>query len=165
MIYIISGVSGSGKTTISKSLAKKLKKSFYIEVDKIRELVVSGYASPFKWNDETSQQYKLATLNTIALAQNAAKYGYDVIIDDAVFIEQEKLYLKMLPNAKRFWICPKLEIIEKRNKERIKKIPFELVSSLYSHLSYRENNDDWIKIDTSNLSLSQSVQAILDLSK
>ena len=165
MIYIISGVSGSGKSTISKSLAKKLKKSFYIEVDKIREFVVSGYASPFKWNNETSKQYELATLNTIALAENAEKYGCDVIIDDTVFMEQEKLYLKMLPNAKRIWICPRLEIIEKRNKGRMKNIPFELVSKLYSHLSYRENSVDWIKIDTSDLSVSKSVQSILDLSK
>lgn len=165
MIYLISGLSGSGKSTISKKLAKKLKKSFYIEVDRIRELVISGYSSPFKWDKETSRQFELATLNTIALAKNAERYGFQVIIDDVVFMEQEKLYLQMLPEAKRFWICPNLETIQKRNIEREKSIPSELVSKLYSHLSYRREDNNWIRLDTSNLSISKSVEAILHLIK
>lgn len=163
MIYLISGLSGSGKSAISKELAKKLKKSFYIEVDKIRELVISGYSSPFKWDKETSRQFELATLNTIALAKNAERYGFEVIIDDVVFMEQEKLYLQMLPEAKRIWICPNLETIQKRNIEREKNIPSNLVSKLYSHLSYREEDRNWIRLDTSNLSVSESIEAILHL--
>lgn len=163
MIYLIAGISGSGKSTVSRALSKHLNKSFYIEVDSLRELVVSGYASPREWTEETRRQIELGTLNAISLAKNADKYGFDVIIDDTAFIDQEKLYSEMLPDAKRIWICPNIDIILKRNSERGKVIPEKLVRNLYSHLEFRRTSKDWLQVDTSNLSIIESVEKILDL--
>lgn len=164
MTYLIAGISGSGKSTIGKAFAKQFRKSFYIEVDSLRNYVVSGYSSPQEWNEETTKQVELATVNAISLALNADKYGFEVVIDDAVFKEQEKLYLSNLPNALKFWICPDLSTILKRNSERQKNIPEKLVQALYSHLDYRKTSKDWIQLDTTELSISESVQRILDLS-
>lgn len=161
MIYLIAGVCGSGKSTISLALAKHFKKSYYIEVDSLRENVVSGYASPRSWTDETTTQFELATINAISLAKNADEYGFQVIIDDTVSIEQEKLYLKMLPNASKFWICPNIETTLKRNRERQKNIPEKLVLSLFSHLEYRKKSKDWFQLDTTDLSVAESVEKIL----
>lgn len=164
MIYVIAGISGSGKSTIGHALAKHFPKSFYIEVDALREFVVSGYSSPQHWTDETTKQIELATINAISLALNADKYGFQVVIDDAVFKDQEKLYFAKLPNALKFWICPDLDTILKRNSERQKHIPEKLVKNLYSHLEYRNTNKDWIQLDTTELSINQSVVKILELS-
>ena len=42
-LYIITGPAGVGKTTISKGLAKRCKKSALIEGDDIYHQVISGY--------------------------------------------------------------------------------------------------------------------------
>jgi gluconate kinase len=164
MIYLISGVPGSGKSTITKELVKKFKKGFLIETDILREFVVSGYASPTNWTEETESQFELATYNTCALAKNAQKYGFDVIIDDAVSTGQEKIYKQELPDAIRIFLSPSLEVILARNKSRGKFVDETLINNVYERLLFRKNDSkNWINIDTSNIDPETTVKRILDL--
>lgn len=163
MIYLISGVPGSGKSTIAKKLVKQFSKGFLIETDILREFVMSGYASPINWTDETEKQFELATYNTCALAKNAQKYGFDVVIDDAVSTGQEKIYKEELPEARRVFLCPSLEVILARNKMREKFVDETLIKNVYERLLPRKDNPkEWTSIDTSSLDEETTLNKILN---
>lgn len=164
MIYLISGVSGSGKSTIAKELVKKFKKGFLIETDALREFVKSGYSSPTKWTEETSKQFELAVYNTCDLAKNAVRYGFDVVIDDTVSLEQEEIYVKELPNSSRIWLSPSLATILDRNRKRGKLVNEVLIKDVYERLTYRKDMiERWISIDSSSLTVEQTLQEIFKL--
>ncbi|MBU0534793.1 AAA family ATPase [Patescibacteria group bacterium] len=161
MIYLIAGVPGSGKSTTANKLAQKLEKSFLIETDILRLFVKNGYASPANWTKETASQFELATLNTCCLAKNAEKFGFDVVIDDSVSIEQEKIYLKELPDAVMVWLNPRLETILERNQNREKRVNEGLIRNVYAKLSYRNTNPSkWHIINTDMLQIGSVVDKI-----
>lgn len=166
MIYLISGVPGSGKSTIANELVKKVERGYLIETDLIRDFVKTGYASPARWTIETTKQFELATYNTCVLAKNAEKYGFTVVIDDAVSIEQEKIYLAELPQAVRIWLDPSLEVITSRNKSRGKFVDEDLIKRVYENKSLNKINsaDNWNIIDTSNLNVDETLERISSLS-
>ncbi len=75
--FIISGPPGVGKSTVSMELAKKLKKSVYIDGDMLYHQVIGGYSSPWEENNHLTIIYEvLVNITNIYL-----RYGYDVIID------------------------------------------------------------------------------------
>lgn len=133
-----------------------------IETDVLREFVKSGYSSPTEWTKETSRQFELAAYNTCCVAKNADKYGFGVVIDDTVSVEQEEIYVKELPNSIRVWLTPTLETILDRNKKREKLVDEQLIRSVHERLAYRKNIvDRWISIDSSSLTTEQTIQKIL----
>lgn len=162
MIYLISGVPGSGKSTIARELIGKFTKSFLIETDVLRGFVKSGYSSPTEWTKETSEQFRLAAQNTCDLAKNADKFGFDVVIDDAVSLEQEEIYVKELPNSRRIWLNPSLDIILDRNSKRGKLVDEQLIRNVYERLVNRKNMvDRWISIDSTHLTIQETLEKIL----
>ncbi|OGC47983.1 hypothetical protein A3A69_00570 [candidate division WWE3 bacterium RIFCSPLOWO2_01_FULL_37_15] len=164
MIYIISGVPGSGKSTTAEHLVKQFKKGFLIETDELRLCVKSGYASPTDWTSETTAQFELAAYNSCSIAKNAERYGFTVVIDDAVIVEQERIYTENLPDAFKVFLCPSLETILERNRNRNKNVPDALIRNVYKHLEYRKTNfNDWITLDNSNIDLEEVVKKILSL--
>lgn len=161
MIYLITGASGSGKSTISIELAKRLKRSFYIEVDDLRKSVISGYSSPQDWSEETSAQFKMATESAIFLAKNADKYDFDVVIDDTVLKQQETMYFEELPDAFRVWVSPDLDTVLERNRKRKKNIDEDRIRKMLLHLNKYRRCEDWLKLDTTDLTVEESVDEII----
>ena len=45
-LWLISGIPGAGKSSVSRALAESLSKSTHLEVDLVREIVVTGYLAP-----------------------------------------------------------------------------------------------------------------------
>jgi len=88
-ILIISGVPGSGKTTVSRTLMQRFPFGVHLPVDEFRKLVVSGISHPIpKWTDETARQFALARAAAADVARRYAQAGFAVVIDDVILHEQ-----------------------------------------------------------------------------
>ncbi|MCL5789649.1 MAG: AAA family ATPase [Candidatus Thermoplasmatota archaeon] len=88
-IYVISGPSAVGKSTISKLVANSLPKSALISGDHVHHMIIGGHLAP--WKDVS--QDNLTWKNIAELTKNFLDSGFDVVIDAVVFPSKVR-YLK-----------------------------------------------------------------------
>ncbi|TYS67833.1 AAA family ATPase [Sutcliffiella horikoshii] len=82
-VYVISGPCGVGKSTVTKGLARKLKKSVLIEGDLISAMFIGEPQPP--WEEKLSIVWQ----NLSSLTKNFLLKGYNVVIDYVVEDELE----------------------------------------------------------------------------
>ena len=57
-IILITGMAGSGKSTVGRLVAEHFSKSFLLQVDDLREMMVKGMATPgHEWTEEIHNQF------------------------------------------------------------------------------------------------------------
>jgi len=88
------GLSGSGKTYISKKIAKKIKKPFIIDGDEIRKFI--SFDLSYKKPDRVKQNKRV-----IGLAKIVIKNGYypiisSVYLDPKIFREAKKAKIRVI---------------------------------------------------------------------
>ena len=85
-ITIVSGLPGSGKSTVARALAERRDRGVHLDTDDVGErFVVSGAVLPGQDpGDEAEAQLALRRLNLADLARNFADAGFDVAISDVV---------------------------------------------------------------------------------
>lgn len=82
---LLTGIPGSGKSTVAAALAGRLRMSAHIEVDALQEMIVSGgqWPSPAA-NAEADRQIFLRARNACLLADSFARAGFIPVLDDVV---------------------------------------------------------------------------------
>lgn len=82
---LLTGIPGSGKSTVAAALAGRLRMSAHIEVDALQEMIVSGgqWPSPAA-NPEADRQIFLRARNACLLADSFARAGFIPVLDDVV---------------------------------------------------------------------------------
>jgi tRNA uridine 5-carbamoylmethylation protein Kti12 len=169
MIFLISGVPGSGKSSVSRELMNRFNRGVHIPVDDLREMVVSGIAHPVPvWTEETGRQFVLARASAIKVATIYNEAGFAVVIDDVISSENlHKDYIPNFGNLKPYPILllPSKEVNLQRNATRENKnfdttILEQVIGYLYEELSQMDHAD-WLVIDSSDLTLEQTVDLIL----
>ena len=96
-IWLITGIPGSGKTSVSKALSERLPRSAHIEVDRLREMVVGGYLAPGqKPLAESDAQLELGAQNGALLAHSFMTKGFTSVVDDVILRLQLMQYRKVL---------------------------------------------------------------------
>ena len=96
-LYIITGPAGVGKTTISKGLAKRCKKSALIEGDDIYHQVVGGYVQAWKSGNHLKTFWKIC-INTIKIYLDD---GFDVVFNYIVTPENIQLIKSSIQNYRQ----------------------------------------------------------------
>ena len=157
-LYIITGPSGVGKTTISQELAKRSNKSALIEGDFIYAQVIGGYVSAWKEGNHLEVFWEVC-LNTI---ETYLSYGYDVVFN---YIVTPSIITKMQDkfkeyNTKLVILLTDEETILKRDSQRpedcqMKERCIILLNSFKSK-NYNPKNI----LDTTNLSVDETVDTI-----
>ena len=110
-ITLITGFAGSGKSTVSKLLARQFPKCLHISVDTLREMMVSGQFTPNDgWSEEGYRQFQLARTTAISMAVRYASQGVEVMIDDACMrslFAEHYARLSTNPIARRVLLRPR----------------------------------------------------------
>jgi chloramphenicol 3-O-phosphotransferase len=168
-IMLIVGAPAVGKSSLSRALAKTFEKSVHIPVDDLRNMVISGQALPsLEWQGEIIQQVKLAREAAIHMAHAYHEAGFAVILDDFYdprhLLEYEVLGQKSLH---KILLYPEQTAAHERNRQRsggniyidagIQNV-YETLSSQVERLT----SQGWLILDTTQLSVEESVKRILE---
>ncbi len=159
-LYVITGPAGVGKSTVSKEIAKKSKKSALIEGDMIYHLVCSGYKSAW----EKGNHLKVFWENCIDIIRNFLNNGYDVVFNYIIIKKKIEEIRSIFKNVeiKFIVLMTEKETIIERDKERpednqMKDRVLILLES-FKKQGFKEENI----LDTSNMSIEETAKTILE---
>jgi predicted kinase len=95
---VLTGGPAVGKSTTARLVARRYARAAVIEVDDVRQLVVSGAAAPWDGAEGLAQQ-RLGVENACGLARGFHEHGFQVIIADVLTPETLQLYRQQLPRC------------------------------------------------------------------
>lgn len=163
-IYVITGVMAAGKSTVAENLAKRLERCVHLRGDIFRRMIVSGREEMC----ENPSEEALKQLDMrYRIAANTAKEYFDndftVVVQDNYLGEKLSYFTELLKSYPVYVIvlCPNVKTIEQREANRGKTgyVGFT-VESLYN-VFIEETPRIGLWLDTSNLSLEETVDEIL----
>ena len=162
-IWIISGIPGAGKPSVSKSLARRLPRAAHVETDLVREMIVTGYRAPgMPPIEESDAQLELGAHNAALLADSFMAAGFTPIVDDVVLRLQLARYCEMLSRwpVRLVVLAPTVEAVIERDRERKEKHVGERY--LYLHEEMLEQMQELgLWLDTSRTNVEETVDAII----
>ena len=168
MIYLLSGPPGAGKSSIATALAQRFEHGIHIPMDDIREWVVAGAAHPENWTDETTRQFALARTVAAHTATLYADAGFTVTVADVLSPEDVEAHIHD-PRCRKILLLPTLEAALERNATRTNKdFKTSELESLIRHVYHwmeKHEWSGWTVIDSTNLTLKETVDAILEATR
>lgn len=157
---ILSGGPAVGKSTCGRSAAEGRERAAFIDVDDIRQLVVSGDAA--LWTGaEGESQLLLAARNTAALARNFTADGFDVVVADFVTPESLVVYREELPGCLVIHLAISFEGAVQRAATRPVYLTHDEFELLHRMIATPPAAD--VILDVDGLSVGQQTQVITDL--
>jgi chloramphenicol 3-O-phosphotransferase len=163
--FLITGIPGAGKTTVSHLLARHFDRSAHIEADQLQRMIVSGGLWPDQPpRGEAIRQLRLRASNCALLAANFSAAGFVAVIDD-VIVTRDRLsvYSAQLHHCHLHLVvlAPDPEVVLKRDAGREEK----KVGGRWMHLDGEQRRElaghgQWL--DTSDLAPAETVARILD---
>ncbi|MEI8188027.1 MAG: hypothetical protein WCG30_03745 [Candidatus Saccharibacteria bacterium] len=165
IVIAITGPTGSGKTSVSLALAKKLDKCVFIEVDHVKHMILCGFHKEIDENGAEIWQYSEWRLlgETIGqMSSNFTRNGFNVVIGGYLNVESWEEIEKYSKIDYRILLNPSREIIKIRDNERDSKY-YMGEEAIQEHLDYISENElfaGFTKIDSSDQTVDETVSAI-----
>lgn len=171
-VFLIAGGPAVGKSSTAAALARRFPRAVHVDVDRLREMVVSGMALPsLEWPAELVEQISLARRVAVAMALDYRAAGFTVVIDDFWDRNDLREYqgLAADPDTRRVLLLPDQAQAHQRNLQRAGDSPGRQyidagITDTYQHLSHRVAglaDSGWLVLDTSDLDVDSVVDAIL----
>ncbi|OAR23506.1 phosphotransferase [Streptomyces sp. ERV7] len=162
-VFLVIGIPGSGKSSVSAALARRFPLGAHIEGDHLQDLIVAGGHLPSPEEDlEADRQLLLRARNASVLARSFHAAGVVAVIDDVVVrrahLEFYREQLKDLP-LRLIVLAPAAGVVSRRVAERDKVLADDwsfLDDALRGEL---DGEGTWF--DSSDLTLEETVEAIL----
>lgn len=88
-LFVITGITASGKTTVGHALAARLPRSVHIDGDWVQRFVVSG-AVPMDLPPPSGaiEQLRLRYAGAVAAARVYRHAGFDAVVSDNIFADE-----------------------------------------------------------------------------
>jgi chloramphenicol 3-O-phosphotransferase len=171
-IYLISGIPGAGKTTVSRLLARRFARGVHVESDSLQKLIVTGGAWPdgqpsgenTEWAtlEEGQRQLRLRCRNACLLAGSFLDAGFTPVVDDVIIggrlqhfrddlRERPLMFVLLTPNA---------DIVNERDEARPDKHVFHKWGYLDDTMR-SETPRAGLWLDTSEMTAEEAVDEIL----
>ena len=162
-LIIVTGVPGSGKTSVAQALAGMFPRSAHVEADALHATIREGRVDPGGVPaEEAERQLSLQTRMTAAVANELFGEGFTVIVDDVV-VTGGRLddYLGALGGSPLHYVllAPPREVVLERDRRRPDKQVAERYLWLYD-LMERECLDVGLTLDTSPWDATETAAAI-----
>ncbi|MCY4583686.1 MAG: AAA family ATPase [Chloroflexi bacterium] len=161
-VWLVTGIPGAGKSTVSRELAGGLPGSAHIEVDVVRQMVVSGYLVPGQEPlAESNAQLELGARNAALLADSLMDAGFTPVIDDVVLLRQLARYREVLTRwpLRLVVLAPPVEVALERDRGRLEKHLGGRFARLDAELR-EQMLGLGLWLDTSGMSVVETVDAI-----
>jgi predicted kinase len=166
-LFVISGVSAAGKSTVAQLLAERCERGVCVPGDAIRAMMVSGRVDVGPdAGAEALRHLTLRYAGALAVADVFLRGGFDVVVEDVIIgsVLRDFLDLVPVPEFHLVFLDPDAAAIERRERERDHAPAYGpdrwSVAGLQAVL--REETDRiGLWLDTSGQSAAQTVEAIL----
>ncbi len=172
-IFILIGPPAVGKSTTSRALAARFKRSVHISVDDLREMVVSGLLLPSAvWSAQLAEQIAIARKNTTQMTENYQSADFCVVVDDfwdANFLPDYHELLSQ-PSVHKILLYPPQETAHQRNYVRSDGDETRVYIDDGIRIVYDQLKDSledliktgWLIVDTSEMSVEETVDYLLN---
>jgi predicted kinase len=165
-LFVISGVSASGKSTVARLLAERFERGVCVPGDVIRAMVVSGRAEIGPdLGEEALRQLVLRYAGALTVADVYLEGGFDVVVEDVIVGPVLRDFLELVPvdQFHLVFLDPDASAIERRERERDKSAygPGRWSVGGLQALLREETDRIGLWLDTTEQSAEQTVQAIL----
>jgi gluconate kinase len=161
--FLITGIPGSGKTTVAQAMARRFLLAAQVDDDLMISMIVSGNQPPTnEGGRESTRQILLRARNAALLIDSFAAAGVVPVFDDVVVRRSHLDYYRERVKTRPFHVvvlAPSLEVALRRDSHREKH-----VAGVWAHLDAvlrDELSGEGIWVDSSNLTTGQTVDAIL----
>ena len=157
-LFIITGPSGIGKSTVSNALASKLQRCAIVEGDDIYNQVVSGAVKPWLKGNHLDVMWK----NCIAITKNYLDAGIDVIFNYIIHKENLKMLEKVFCDYELHFILMMAdkETIISRDESRDEDVQIHRTEEHIKNYQ-KDGYDKKYILNTDTLSIEDEVEEIL----
>jgi predicted kinase len=164
-LFVISGVSAAGKSTVARLLAGRFERGVFVSGDAIQAMVVSGSIDMRpEAGDSALRQLVLRYAGALAVASVYLKDGFDVVVEDVIIgpVLRDFLDLVPVPEFHLVFLDPDAAVIERRERERDKTAYAAGKWSADGLLALLREETERIGLwlDSTQLSAEQTVEAI-----
>jgi broad-specificity NMP kinase len=161
--FLITGIPGAGKTTVSHLLAQRFPRAAHIEADRLQQLIVSGGLWPDQEpHDEAMRQLELRARNTALVAESFERAGFVAVIDDIIVVrERLAIYTERLLDLRVVVLAPRVEVALERDDKR----GYKRVGDRWRHLDAEQRAaltaPGIVWIESSDQAPDETVDAVL----
>jgi hypothetical protein len=155
---VLTGPPAVGKSTAARSLAWARTRCAVVEVDDLRQLVLTGAAAPWE-GEEGARQRRLGARNACTLAANFLADDIDVVITDVLTPDSAVVYRELLPGCLVLRLSAVLRETQRRFASRRRLLTSAEFVALHEHDTANPPTAD-LTIDVTDFDVTQQTAAI-----
>ena len=164
-IYLITGIQAAGKSTVAQALAEQLPEpSVHVHGDQFRRWIVNGRRDMTPEADRAAvDQLHLRYRLTASVCDLYVASGFSVVAQDVILGSHLQLMVDPLQSRPLHVVvlAPRAEVVAKRERLRAKDSYQLWTIDLLDHELRRDTPRLGLWLDTSELTISQTVDEIL----